>query len=84
VVQVAMDERYAWTVTTKSGLVIKLGNKDGVARLSRFVRIYPVLQREQREMTQVDLRYPNGFAIQRKVGQADEATAVDKEDLDHV
>jgi cell division protein FtsQ len=84
VVQVAMDARRAWTVTTAAGLVIKLGSKDSAARLARFIRIYPVLQREQREMMQVDLRYPNGFAVQRKVGQVDEATAGDKGDLDHV
>jgi cell division protein FtsQ len=83
VAKVVLDARRAWTVTTESGLVIKLGSKDGVARLARFIRIYPSLQGEQREMTQVDLRYPNGFAVQHKAGQVDDATAVAKEGEDH-
>jgi cell division protein FtsQ len=83
VTKVVLDARRAWTVSTDSGLVIKLGSKDNAARLARFIRIYPALQGEQREMMQVDLRYPNGFAVQRKVGQVDEATTAAKEGEDH-
>jgi cell division protein FtsQ len=83
VTKVVLDARRAWTVITDSGLVIKLGSKDSVARLARFIRIYPALQAEQREMMQVDLRYPNGFAVQHKVGRGDEATAVANEGQDH-
>jgi cell division protein FtsQ len=83
VTKVVLDARRAWTVATDSGLVIKLGSKDSAARLARFIRIYPALQGEQREMMQVDLRYPNGFAVQHKVGRGDEATAVANEGQDH-
>ncbi len=83
VTTVVLDARRAWTVTTDSGLVIKLGSKDSDARLARFIRIYPVLQGEQSEMMQVDLRYPNGFAVLRKVGRVDKATATAKEGEDH-
>ena len=81
--QVVMDARRAWTVTTKSGLVIKFGSRENSSRLARFIRIYPLLQREQREMMQVDLRYPNGFTVRRRDVPVDEVTVVDKEDLDN-
>lgn len=69
--RVILTPRYAWQLRTSGGLQLELG-RDGAepveARLARFVAAHPVtlgrLQRRAESNTrQVDLRYPNGFAL---------------------
>jgi cell division protein FtsQ len=66
-----LTPRHAWQLRLASGLQLELGRDgaDGVEqRLARFVAAYPqtigrLAQPAQGETRQVDLRYPNGFAM---------------------
>jgi cell division protein FtsQ len=59
-----VDARQSWRIETATGLLLDLGRRDVMPRLSRFVQLYPLLK-DQVEFTpqRVDLRYTNGFSI---------------------
>ena len=59
-----VDARQAWRIKTDNGLLVQLGRRDVMPRLTRFVRLYPFLTAgEERRPEAVDLRYTNGFAV---------------------
>ncbi len=63
-VQVQVSPRRAWQVRLDSGLVIELGRDSIESRLDRFTAVYDrTVNRLQRKLDYVDLRYPNGFAV---------------------
>ena len=63
-----LDERRAWRVFLDSGMEIVLGREQAAARLQRFINIYPALRSaEPPGIARVDMRYSNGFALQRKI-----------------
>ena len=54
-------------VTLENGLLLKAGHKDCLARIARFVRVYPkIIGNNSARVESVDLRYPNGCAVQWK------------------
>lgn len=58
------DERRAWRLTLDNGVEILLGREESLARLERFVAVYPqTLERRADALQRVDLRYTNGFAV---------------------
>jgi len=58
------DERRAWRLTLDSGVEMLLGREEMLARLERFVTVYPqTLARKAEALARVDLRYTNGFAV---------------------
>lgn len=62
-----LDERRAWTVRLNNDLELVLGRGAFDEKLRRFVRHYRHTLAPQLESVQrVDLRYPNGFAVQWK------------------
>ncbi len=71
-----LDARRAWTLTIDDGVEIKLGKSDTEQRLRLFYRIYPLLQKEQRKIDRVDLRYTNGFAVRWQGSGKDETVPV--------
>jgi len=63
-VSLAMNERRAWQLKLDSGLTLQLGRDQPGARLDKFVRAYDAtIARMPYQVTYVDLRYPNGFAV---------------------
>ena len=65
--RVVLNPRHAWQLQLAGGLQLELG-RDGPGsveqRLERFVAAFPeLLGRLARKFQQVDLRYPNGFAL---------------------
>ncbi len=66
----------SWTVDRGDGIGaaefdVILGNRDTEARLQRFVRSYGTLLYQQAgELDRVDMRYPNGIAVSRRVAPA--------------
>jgi cell division protein FtsQ len=59
-----VDARQAWRIKTDSGLLLQLGRRDVIPRLTRFVQLYPDLLAQQgRQPETVDLRYTNGFTV---------------------
>lgn len=62
------SKRYAWQVKLDNGLVVQLGREENSKvlqeRLNRLVEVYPELtSRLGGKIDSVDLRYPNGLAI---------------------
>ena len=63
-VQVQVSPRRAWQVRLESGLTLELGRERVESRLDRFIAVYErTVNRLQRKIDHVDLRYPNGFAV---------------------
>lgn len=84
-VAIALSERHAWSLTLADGTALLLGRERGTPidqRLTRWVETYPRVMTElNRRATQVDLRYPNGYAIRslamlEDAGEAPEAPNV--------
>ena len=64
-----LNDRRAWELVLNNGLVIKLGRVKGVERIHRLMRVYgEVVGDKVSDINYVDLRYPNGFAVQWKSG----------------
>lgn len=59
-----VDTRQAWSAVLSNGIQVNMGRKDVDQRFSRFVRLYPrLVGGHTDQVSTVDLRYPNGFAI---------------------
>lgn len=59
-----VDARHAWRLTLFDGVVVELGRERLGERLNRFVVFYPRAQERVAAIRRVDMRYPNGFAVQ--------------------
>ncbi|MEW8506285.1 MAG: cell division protein FtsQ/DivIB [Candidatus Thiodiazotropha sp.] len=72
-----VDARQSWQIETAGGLLLDLGRRDVMPRLSRFVQLYPFLKdRVDASLERVDLRYTNGFSIYWQAN-AEQQTKVD-------
>jgi cell division protein FtsQ len=59
-----LDERGAWEMDLDSGVTVRLGRRDVDERIDRFIRTASqVIAHRMNEITYVDMRYSNGFAI---------------------
>jgi len=63
--EVRLTPRGAWQAVLDTGLVLDLGRGDVGARLARFAAAWPQLAPEARATRHADLRYANGFALER-------------------
>ncbi|WEN16154.1 cell division protein FtsQ/DivIB [Rhodanobacter sp. AS-Z3] len=62
---VALTERGSWSITTRSGAQIVIGDREEAGRrLRRFLEVYPQLIAGHADgFAYADLRYTNGFAV---------------------
>jgi len=67
---IQVDARHTWTVALSGGPTIDLGRDRLAERLKRFVTFYPLAASRMAAIRRVDMRYPNGFAVQGGVGQS--------------
>ena len=59
-----LDERGAWEMDLDSGVTVRLGRREVEERIDRFIRTASqVIAHRLSEITYVDMRYSNGFAI---------------------
>lgn len=59
-----VNERRAWEIVLQNGIIIKLGRNGQLKHFARFLKTLDLLgQRKIEAIAQVDLRYPNGYAI---------------------
>jgi len=63
-----LTERHAWEVQLADGPRLKLGRGDTLARLQRFIDVYPLLE-EREKMAYIDLRYDTGVAVGWKASE---------------
>ena len=60
-----LSPRRAWQITLQQGTVLELGREQMEARLGRYARLQEsAAALLNRGLSRVDLRYPNGFAVQ--------------------
>lgn len=65
VVAIHVNGEQSWNLWLSNQVRVTLGHHDALARLKRFVAIYPkITALNQNQMVSVDLRYPNGIAVQ--------------------
>lgn len=69
---VRVDARQAWRLQTDNEVVLNLGRRELMPRLTRFVQLYPYLTQQAKRLPEaVDLRYTNGFTVRwRDAGEA--------------
>jgi cell division protein FtsQ len=59
-----LDERGAWEMDLDSGVTVRLGRRDVDERIERFIRTASqVIAHRMTDISYVDMRYSNGFAI---------------------
>jgi cell division protein FtsQ len=59
-----LDERGAWEMDLDSGVTVRLGRREVDERFDRFIHTASqVISHRSNEITYVDMRYSNGFAI---------------------
>ncbi len=62
--QLSLSDRRAWSLTTRDGMVLKLGVERFSSRIKRFTEVYQRLRQSNRhKMNEVDMRYDNGLAV---------------------
>lgn len=63
IAELFLSERYAWNIKLDNGISVNLGRKEFMDRLQRFIDVYPLLQKEKKQIQYVDLRYDTGVAV---------------------
>ena len=63
IVELSLSERFAWQVRLQNGINLNLGRTEFMGRLQRFIDVYPLLKRDKKQVSYVDLRYDTGLAV---------------------
>lgn len=58
-----LNPRHAWRAVLDNGILLELGREDKMARIQRFINVYPVLAKQDKKVARVDLRYDTGMAV---------------------
>jgi len=67
---IELSARHAWSVELQNGVRIELGRSADMATLQRFVSAYPQqIEPLMPRLSQIDLRYRNGFALRSRDGK---------------
>lgn len=65
--RLTLSDRWAWSMQLKNGINVLIGRNQPQQHLARFINAYkPVLAARSANVAQVDLRYPNGMAVNWK------------------
>lgn len=58
------NSRHAWRLELSDGIILDLGREDTMARIQRFINLYPrLLEQQHKQVASVDLRYDTGLAV---------------------
>jgi cell division protein FtsQ len=68
VMQLALSSRHAWQLHLSNNMVVELGREAMQQRLARFIAVYPYIMAQATAggIQVVDMRYRDGFALQRR------------------
>nr|WP_298771174.1 cell division protein FtsQ/DivIB [uncultured Shewanella sp.] len=58
-----LTPRHAWHATLGNGIKLELGREDKMARIQRFINVFPKLAKQVKQVATVDLRYDTGLAV---------------------
>ncbi|WP_372872378.1 cell division protein FtsQ/DivIB [Shewanella sp.] len=59
----SLSPRHAWIAVLDNGITLELGREDKMARVQRFINVYPTLKQQSKVVSRVDLRYDTGLAV---------------------
>ncbi|GLP97496.1 cell division protein FtsQ/DivIB [Paraferrimonas sedimenticola] len=62
-VEMTLSDRQSWQLTLARGIELRLGRKEKMERVQRFINVYPILENEPDAIGYVDLRYDTGLAV---------------------
>ena len=69
---IELEDRISWKAQLDNGLMLVVDDKDSMAKLKRFTRLYAMFTEQQKQqLFKVDLRYENGLAIKWKKDDGD-------------
>jgi cell division protein FtsQ len=63
IAQLSLSERFAWQAKLGNQIMLKLGRQEYINRLQRYIDVYPLLAKEKKAVSYVDLRYDTGLAV---------------------
>lgn len=63
IAQLSLSERFAWQAKLDNQVMLKLGRQEYINRLQRYIDVYPLLAKDQKAVSYVDLRYDTGLAV---------------------
>jgi cell division protein FtsQ len=63
IAQLSLSERFAWQAKLSNEIMLKLGRQEYINRLQRYIDVYPLLVKEDKAVSYVDLRYDTGLAV---------------------
>jgi len=63
ITQLSLSERFAWEAKLDNEIMLKLGRQEYINRLQRYIDVYPLLAKEKKSVSYVDLRYDTGLAV---------------------
>lgn len=69
--RLALDARGSWSLGLSNGVQVVVGRDDARARLQRFARVLPQLADPAQPIERADLRYTNGFTVERGTGNGE-------------
>ena len=58
-----LSERFAWRLELENGVRINLGRQEFIDRMQRFIDLLPLLNKQNKGINYVDLRYDTGLAV---------------------
>lgn len=61
--ELSLSERFAWHLRLNNDINLDLGRTEFMGRLQRFIDIYPLLLKDEKKVSYVDLRYDTGLAV---------------------
>lgn len=65
IIEIKENAEHSWDIVLSNQVSVILGRDDVLPRFKRFVLAYPkIVQLSNRSISSVDLRYPNGVAVQ--------------------
>lgn len=66
IVELMLSERFSWQITLNNGVLLNLGQENSIARIQRFMDLYPEIikyKKRNQQIDYVDLRYDTGAAV---------------------
>ena len=67
--QLTLSSRHSWQLILNDGIQVTVGQRDIWKRVQQLVAVFPkVIGVKAKNVVSIDLRYPNGVAVQWKRG----------------
>lgn len=67
IIRLELTPFFSWKLMLDNGMILQIGHKDILTRLTHFVKVYPqIIGDRVKDVEYIDLRYANGIAVRWK------------------